>query len=78
MRRKPTPMTLMEALEHAQALQEEWVGKGAVDLDRIQSSMRKEYTYAMKNPKKRTPENLKDTMYKMVLLGKVKKALART
>lgn len=73
-------MTVSQAIKHAYRLQAEWVGKAdsgtCYDLNRIHASMLQEHRWNQERPARCTPECAKETKGDLILLGKVRKALA--
>lgn len=72
-------MTVSQAIEHAYRLQAKWVGVHpgvCYDLNRIHASMLQEHRWNQERPARCTPECAKETKGELILLGKVRKALA--
>lgn len=72
-------MTVHEAINHAYRLQAEWVGLHpgvCYDLNRIHASMLQEHRWNQERPARCTPACARETQGKLILLGKVRKALA--
>jgi len=71
-------MEVSQAIRTAYQLHAEWVGPvhSGFDLDRIHASMLQESRWNTFMPSRCTPESARETRGKLVLLGKVRKALA--
>ena len=73
-------MDVMRAIQEAYRLQSVWVGKGSAekpfDLERIHASMLQEHRWNRERPARCTPACARETMGELILLGKVRKALA--
>ena len=72
-------MTVNEAINHAYKLQTEWVGKApegrSWDLARVHASMLQESRWNRENPARCSPACARETKGKLILLGKIRKAL---
>jgi hypothetical protein len=71
-------MTHGQAISKSYELYEEWVSfDKQVDLNRVHASMLQEYRWTLKNPGRMTAACFSELKGKLILLGKVRKALAR-
>jgi hypothetical protein len=71
-------MDVSSAIKAAYKLQDEWVGKhpgGGYSLSDIERSIKQEIAWNRQYPNRVTPANARETRGKLILLGKVKKAL---
>jgi hypothetical protein len=73
-------MTANTAINHAYRLQSEWVGKplpgSCYNLDRVHASILQEHRWNRRVPGRVTAANARETHGALILLGKVRKALA--
>lgn len=72
-------MTRTEAASKARQFHEEWVGRIPVfetyDLERIHASMLQEHRWNRQHPARCTSACAAETFGKLILLGKIRKAL---
>lgn len=70
-------MTRNQAITHAYNLMHEWVTckESGFNLDRIHASLLQEHRWNRRMPARVTVANARETRGKLILLGKVRKAL---